>query len=306
MRKIFYDENLEAKFQKDGFVKVDFLNDAAVEKLKLKFFELLPLSGGLIHSDDYGIKKNQEMGADIDFTFIDKNIAFKEKVFEVIVETFMPLADQLLYHYKPIIANFIRKRSEGGEVPLHQNWAFIDETIATSVSIWCPLVDMGSENGTLQFVPGSHKRFGKIRGPMIPWELEGIKDDIINNDLVYHDMKAGQAIILDDSILHYSSINKTSNLRLAIQLILIPNELPSIHYHMNPSEKINRVNVLEVNQEFYMHFNPWKQPENAKWIKSIKYKPFQMNYRDFKKRLLSSRMDEKKSILDRIKFVFSK
>jgi ectoine hydroxylase-related dioxygenase (phytanoyl-CoA dioxygenase family) len=172
------------------------------------------------------------MGADIDFIFIDINIEFKQKVFDTIVEVFMPLSDKYLNEYKPIIANYIRKRNDGGEVPLHQNWAFIDETKATSVSIWCPLVDMDTENGTLQFVPGSHKRYGKVRGPMIPWEMEGIKDKIINNDLVHYKMKAGEAIILDDSILHYSAINKTNNLRLAIQLILIPNEFPSIHYEV--------------------------------------------------------------------------
>jgi ectoine hydroxylase-related dioxygenase (phytanoyl-CoA dioxygenase family) len=85
-------------------------------------------------------------------------------VFDIIVKQFEQEYNNVLADYKPIIANFIRKKTDGGEVPLHQNWAFVEETKYTSVSIWCPLVDSTVENGTLQVVPGSHKRFGLQRG----------------------------------------------------------------------------------------------------------------------------------------------
>jgi len=180
----------------------------------------------------------------------------------------------------------------GGEVPLHQNWAFVDEHKCSSVSIWCPLVDSNEENGTLQLVPGSHKRFGEIRGPMIPWELENIKNEIINDFLVPMNTKAGNAVLLDDSIIHYSAINKTNALRLTIQLILIPEEMPSIHYHMNPAISNEDVNVLEVDHEFYMKFNPWKQPEGVKKIDSMKYHHHSLNLEEFRNKLYAERIDE--------------
>lgn len=37
---------------------------------------------------------------------------------------------------------------------------------------------------------------------------------------------------------------------------------------------MNKVEVLEVDVDFYMEFNPWKQPEHAKVLKTISYKPF--------------------------------
>ncbi|MEZ5002405.1 MAG: phytanoyl-CoA dioxygenase family protein [Chitinophagales bacterium] len=305
MRKVLRNEQLESEFQKEGFVKIDFLGSEEVETLKQKFFELIPNSGGLLSSEDLGVEKSKEVDCDIDFTFIDSNIEFKRNVFDAIVEVFTPFYESVLEDYVPIIANFIRKKNKGGEVPLHQNWAFIDETKATSVSIWCPLVDMDEENGTLQFVPGSHKRYGKVRGPMIPWELQGIKDQIIQNDLVPMMMKAGQAVVLDDSVLHYSDINKTDNLRLAIQLILIPKELYSIHYHMNPAVNNKKVNVIQADTEFYMEFNPWKQPQDPKIIKTFDYQPFEMTYDEYKAKLYKRRYDEPNNIFEKLKAVFT-
>ena len=192
-------------------------------------------------------------------------------------------------------------------MPLHQNWAFADEKEVSTVSIWCPLVDSFEENGTLQVVPGSHKRFGEVRGPMIPWELESIKNEIISDFLVPMNIKAGTAIVLDDSIVHYSAINKTNELRLAIQLILIPGEEPSIHYHMDPSKSKEDVNVLEVDHEFYMQFNPWKQPEGAKVVRQFKYQPRNITVEEFKARMNSPRFDEPKpkNFIEKLKAVFS-
>ena len=87
-----------------------------------------------------------------DFTFIDKNPEYKRKVFKIITEYFEPHMNRVLSDFRPIIANYIRKKSETGEVPLHENWAFADEKKCTTVSIWCPLIDSTIANGTLQVV----------------------------------------------------------------------------------------------------------------------------------------------------------
>lgn len=288
MRKVFREDSIEKRFQKDGYAVIPFLSKSEVEELKQAFFDLLPTSGGNITASDTGM----ESVITYDFTFIDKNPKFKQAVYDKITAYFKPHVDKWLQDYRPIIANFIRKQTDNGEVPLHQNWAFVDERKCTSVSIWCPLVDSNEENGTLQVVPGSHKRYGEIRGPMIPWELEGIKDQIIANDLVPMNITAGNAVVLDDSIVHYSAINKTTGLRLAIQLILIPTEEKSIHYHMDPSQNPEKVHVLEVDTDFYMLFNPWKRPENVTVKQELNYKPFQMSYEDFRSRLYGKRIDE--------------
>lgn len=304
MRTVLNDSKLEERFQRDGYVIVPFLNADEVLQLRQQYFDTISQSGGLIQSDEAGI----EDMITYDFTFIDKNIDYKRLVYDVITKAFAPHVQKYLAAYKPIIANFIRKKTNNGEVPLHQNWAFVDEKKCTSVSIWCPLVDSNEKNGTLQVVPGSHKRFGEVRGPMVPWELDNIKHDIINKYLVPMNVKAGEAVILDDSLVHYSAINKTDELRLAIQLILIPEEEKSIHYHMDLSRNAKKVEVLEADVDFYMEFNPWKKAENVKHLKTIRYNPYHMSIEEFDKGIYGKRIDEAaagQSFFERLKAVFS-
>lgn len=307
MRRVLNNDELEAKFQKDGYVCVPFISPKEVAELKQKFFDTLPDSGGQITADETGVENSRLVT--YDFTFIDKNPEYKRQVFDIITAFFKPHMDRLLHNYKPVIANYIRKQSDTGEVPLHQNWAFADERKCCTVSIWCPLVDSTIENGTLQVVPGSHKRFGEVRGPMIPWELDNIKREIIDKHLIPLETKAGDCVILDDSIVHYSALNKTNDLRLAIQLICIPAEFPSIHYHMDPSVSMNRVDVLEVDVDFYMQFNPWKKPGNVKRIATINHSQPFITEEEFKQRMKAPRFDEpvteNKGFMARLKEVFA-
>jgi ectoine hydroxylase-related dioxygenase (phytanoyl-CoA dioxygenase family) len=257
---VFRDPSLQQQFDAEGYIMIKgFLSQEEVAALKQAYFDLLPESGGALTADESDFKSKSAIT--YDFTFIDRNWEYKQKVFDVISAAFVQHYDPLLADYTPIIANFIRKEEDGGEVPLHQNWAFVDEIKYTSVSIWVPLVPSNRMNGTLEIAPGSHKRFGQFRGPMVPWELEHIKQDIIEEFLVPMDAEAGDAVILDDSVVHYSNINRTDGLRLTIQLILVPKGVPSIHYHLDREVSPDEVRILEVDRDFYMKFHPWKRPE---------------------------------------------
>jgi ectoine hydroxylase-related dioxygenase (phytanoyl-CoA dioxygenase family) len=303
LRPVFKDTELEKEFQREGYIHLSFLSPDDVQLLWNEFHRLIETSGGNMTPQDI----NADIKGDItyDFTFIDRNIEYKKAVLKTIDKIFKPYYDKILNNYKPIIANYIRKKTDTGEVPLHQNWAFIDEKKATSVSIWVPLIDSHRGNGALEVVPKSHKRFGEVRGPMVPWELEGIKEEIIKNDLVTCDIKAGEAIILDDSIVHYSFPNTTNNLRIAIQLILIPDEMPSIHYHMDPQKSRTEIDVIEVEPEFYMQFNPWKKPENVTLLKKLHFDYHPVSHDIFQKKLKQPRFDESTGFIQKLKSVFS-
>lgn len=296
MRRTLKNDLQEGQFQEEGYIKVPFLDAEEVEQLKQAYFNSLNKSGGHLGPQDEKFQTKETIT--YDFTFIDKNIDYKKEVFQIITDAFKEKSNDLLDNYEPIIANFIRKKEAGGEVPLHQNWAFVNEHKCTSVSIWCPLVESNKRNGTLEVVPKSHKRFGEVRGPMIRSELLDINQEIIDSDLMLPiHAQAGEAVILDDSIVHYSSPNQTEGLRLAIQLILIPKEEKSIHFHMDHSKSREIVETLEVDQDFYMNFNPWKKPsDQIKRLESFNYQPFSLSMKEFEERVGQTRFDQKKSL----------
>ncbi len=290
MRNVFKQDELQNQFDKAGYVIVPFLSADEVAQLRQAYFDTLAFRGGNITGEDVTTVDIKER-ITYDFTFIDKSIEYKQKVFDIITQAFKTRTDHYLAGYKPIIANFIYKSENDGEVPLHQNWAFVDESRYTSVSVWVPLVDSNEQNGTLQMVNGSHKRFGQIRGPLVPWELDDIKNDIIQHYLTPMNVEAGQAVILDDSIVHYSNINRTNDLRLAIQLIMIPEDAVSIHYHYDLEPGKHEVKVWEVNQDFYMSFNPWKIPDHVKTIGTLRYSGSFIDRKQFDERFFMPRYD---------------
>lgn len=307
MRPVFKDPELQATFDELGYAPLPgFLSQEEVEALKKAYFDTLPKRGGSMLSDETDHKTDALIT--YDFTFIDRNPEYKKLVFKLITDKFKPLYDEYLDNYKPIIANFIRKEQDAGEVPMHQNWAFVDERKFTSVSIWVPLIDSNEANGTLQMVDGSHKRFGEIRGPLVPWELEKVKGEIIARHLTPMNVNAGDAVVLDDSIVHYSAENQTDGLRLTIQLILIPAETESIHYHRDPEGDPNEVTIYEVDHEFYMHFHPWLKPTG----KVVGKRPFQardLDHSEFLKQWRAPRFDQEPERGDgfwgRIKKIFA-
>ncbi len=288
-QRVLNDPALESAFNAKGYVKVPFLSGGEIETLKKAFFDTIAQSGGAKTNNDVDFASQEEIT--YDFTFIDRNPEYKRQVFNIITGAFEKRTTELLAGYRPIIANFIRKKEGGGEVPMHQNWAFVDEEKYSSVSVWVPLVDSNEDNSTLEMVDGSHKKFGQHRGPMIPWEIRHLKNEIVSRHLTPMNVKAGEGVILDDSIVHYSNINKTPGLRLAIQLIMVPVNAPTIHYHYDREEDQDHINMLETDLEFYMNFHPWLKPKGYKVLKSIPYKETTYSYTDFLKALAGPRFD---------------
>ena len=304
MRPVFKDQVLQSSFDKDGFVVIPkFLTAEDVDHLKKEYFDNLHKSGGSKLSDETDFQNDKEIT--YDFTFIDRNIDYKKLVFDIITATFEKPHKRYLDNYRPIIANFIRKKASGGEVPLHQNWAFVDERKCTSVSIWVPLVDSNEENGTLQIAPGSHKRYGEFRGPMVPWELDTIGEEIIASELTPMNVSAGDAVVLDDSVIHYSNINRTDGLRLTIQLILTPAEATTIHYFLDRELDPSTIYMYQVDDDFFMNTHPWIRPK-GKLLKKLKFKQEDLTIEDFRKRLKDPEFGQRKQdFLTRVKRIFS-
>jgi ectoine hydroxylase-related dioxygenase (phytanoyl-CoA dioxygenase family) len=196
-------------------------------------------------------------------SFFEKDIESKKKKFKAIYSFMKPLIDKHLYNYSPSIINLFNKEQGTGEVPIHQNWTFVDEKKYTSVSVWCPLQPVSHENGTLEVVPGSHKVISDYRGPSIPWVFDQLNEIMKTKYMVPLELQPGEVAVIDDSVIHYSGVNNTPTERKAIQLILKPAEVNTIHCFKDSPENDN-INIIEVEDDYFFDFNMWEKPKAGK------------------------------------------
>lgn len=269
MRRLLINDELEKQFHRDGFITLDLLSED-------KVIELFQLISDLNQGH---IKNSIEENSTYKLSFFNNDLEFKKKVFDTLTAFFQPIVDKHLKNYKPLIINIFDKEPSKGEVPIHQNWTFVDEDKYTSVSVWIPLVNVSRENGTLEVVKGTHKILSKYRSPSLPWVFDDLNDILKKKYLEPFELKIGQAAIIDDGILHWSSENKTDVVRTAVQLIMIPEEADAIHYHQEVGEEYTK--VYKVDPEFFMQFNMKEIPDGYPVIDRKKISLKKLNEEEF-------------------------
>ncbi len=95
---------------------------------------------------------------------------------------------------------------------VHNDWSIVDESGFHSYNIWMPLVDTSAANGTLGLISGSHLWEHGLRGMNIPNPFATFNQQFLS--IGYEpSLQAGQAIIYDHRLLHYSRPNTTSEPR---------------------------------------------------------------------------------------------
>lgn len=249
MNRVFKDEQLQEEFDRKGVVKISLLNQDQIRQLRE------------IHLDQqrnerFNTHNANDKNVSYHFTFLDSNKDLKVSVFNRVSELLQPQLDEVLEDYVPLVINYVNKEPGFGEVPCHQNWDFVDERQFVSVSVWCPLVDVGPEDGALEFIYGTHKMYRNdvLRGPSIPWYFKEYIEELKKDFLKPITIKAGEVLIFDDSIIHYSKQNNGPRDRLVIQIIAKPRTAQAKHYYMKKGLLGNRFEEMDVDRDFFLNF----------------------------------------------------
>ncbi len=178
----------------------------------------------------------QESKVDSDFftTHWSSEHAYRSKVNKFVQQLLRPALERHFNNFKCIFGYFLYKKpGVNSKVHMHQDWTMIDEEKSTGFIIWIPLVDTSFENGCFQALPGSHKIFNEIRGSHISPQYENINEQ----EFVSVQLKAGDAIVFSQNLLHSSPPNHSAEDRLAAGLIIVPDEAEVIHYYYNEKDR---------------------------------------------------------------------
>lgn len=241
MRETFSDPGLQRRLEADGYVHVPMLDAAQLSALTSEIAELRPADG--FAPDGTGFAGNS-----YHCTFLDNDPAYKRAAFDLLSRHFAPVLDRYLAGYRVLSANFYVKPPGQGDFPIHQNWPVLEDFGATSVTIWCPLVDVDVTNGTLHVVPASHKLVPHVEGPTSPAYFTPFMDRVYAH-MIPLAAPAGEGFIFDDGIVHGSPPNLGDAPRIAVQITCVPSEMAPVFFFKDGEA---RFEVIEAGPDFYI------------------------------------------------------
>lgn len=259
-KRIFKSEAHQTLFDKQGFIVLPFLTADEVAELDQLFDELHPnLNSGGFFSGSYS--------SDIDY---------KKKASDEIVKKFSRAYSELFIDYTPFGGAFLYKvPGVNSELAAHQDWTIVDEIKNVALNCWVPLCDVTKQNGALSILPGSHyDNFNVIRAPTLPFFFSG-NDDLVLQQLVPMEVKAGTAVILNQSVIHYSPPNNSNAIRKAITAG-VKSAGAQMYFHYRVPDK-DELEVFEMNDDFLISFKDFgndigKRPYLGKSIGFMPYK----------------------------------
>lgn len=150
--------------------------------------------------------------------------ALRRRAHDMIVSALHDSLSTVLAGYRIVLASFVVRSSGSVEqdMPLHQDWTFVDEAAAQSLGVWIPLQDVDASNGCLQVVPGSHRHQQPMRAIGGGFRYGMLEAELREQYLVDVPAQAGDAICFDHRLIHCSRPNGSSQPRFAVGAVLLP------------------------------------------------------------------------------------
>lgn len=294
---IFIHREHQREFDAKGFIQVPFLLPEEVKYLDKLFDELhpdLPTSGFISgsYSGDY---------------------TYKKRASEEILKIFLPHFNRLFKDFTAMGGAFLFKMpSEDSALVLHQDWTIVDETKAIAINCWVPLCDTDIHNGTLMVLPGAHNgHFPVHRAPTLHFFFTG-HEELVMKHLVPTNARAGEAVILNQSLVHYSPPNRSGKIRKAITAGVKTKDAPMQFFYKNPQAPPDTLELYEMDEDFLIKFENFAQdiyttPKHGRLIGTISYRLPQPSATDLQKLIdhfLTKSGHKKRGLISRLKNLF--
>ncbi len=254
MGRVFKDPQLQQKFDINGYVTIPFLSPDEIKELKT-FFNELP------HEPKPGFHP----------TMFHENVEYRKKIDRKLTGMVNSKIDDFLVDYTGLYSNFMVKEPRSdSEMYVHQDWAYCDEAKEFSLQIWFPLIDLNYDNGAICVVPGSQQILNYCRGYGTICPILHLSKFIKNEYMVLKPLKAGEAIIWHQRMIHYSPPNISGDRRTSVVTILIPKGAKVYHWFVAPDDPQKKVEMFEADNEFFMNYKLSRRPDHGKSLGYVK------------------------------------
>ena len=231
---------LQRRFETEGYVRLPPLDQDSLAALQEQAPGLLP---GEMWSP-------AAAGSQYHCSFMHADEERRSRVQEVFAPVFEAYVREHLKGYRVLHAALHVKPPGGGRLPLHMNWSSVADLNQSTVTLWCPLVDVGPKNGTLEVVPRSHRITRRIED-MTPRYFDAYRD-LLSGMAVAQSARAGEVVLMEDTLLHQSQSNRSNQPRIAAQIVCVPDTATTVFYYEATPELYE---VIEADRDFFVRFD---------------------------------------------------
>ncbi len=232
MRNILHNETQNSLLIKRGYIQQQILCESEIHYLLDQVRKVCPESDFQPHEK---ISSHPHI-----FSSYTHTQNLREFSSRIVREILLPHVEKIFDNYRMISCGLFIKAPKGGWIDIHYHHQTINPIIDVEkywlIDIWCPLMETDVFNGTFHAVPESHKIFPKIihhTEGYVPF-FQNYTEVIRQQYSIALPSKAGQAVIFEDSMLHWSPNNMTDSPRYAIHCSCIPKEVTPVHVHFDP------------------------------------------------------------------------
>jgi hypothetical protein len=259
---IFKYEDQQLVFDQQGFIVIpDFLTKEEVAHMDKFFDELHPV---LPSSGFFAGSYSSDMN-------------YKRRVSEEIKQVYHRAYETHFNNYTPFGGAFLYKiPSDNSDLFIHQDWTVVDESEHVALNIWVPLCDITIENGPLMVIPGSHySNYPTLRAPTMRYFFDH-DIEMAMKQLEPILVKAGTAVVLNQSLVHYSPPNTSGRIRKAITAGLKTKDAQMIFHFKDPENPTSSIEKFEMDDDFFIQFDDfftdiYKRPTMGKSVDRLEY-----------------------------------
>jgi hypothetical protein len=265
----FKDISKQEEFELHGFTVIDLLNSNEVDKLKEYYFK----------NKEKHITVKEKMHSTCDTNNLDlikQTDAFVESVV-------LGKVRNHIKSFSPLFASvLVKENGEGSETGFHQDPTLVDnDSNYVSANVWIALQDTNTKNGNLCVIKKSHKLTSKmlVVTPKYPTIYEKFREKLSGYSTELP-IKAGQAIVLDNKLIHGATANFSDTERLAVIYAIKSEKSPWCFYY-NESES-NQIEKFHLDKEAFANLIKDKRPMLGKKVETFHYDFPQISYEEFK------------------------
>lgn len=235
MSLIFKNPAHQDVFDKQGFVVINILTEQECDEICAFHANLNPKISDVFYATQNSTDYNYRLAVE----------NYLHPIFE-------KMKEKIFTNHRVLYTQYMVKHSgSNGECQLHQDWTFVDEPEQIAVNFWCALSDTNTNNGCLWFMPGIHRLKNYIRGRNI--ERASLENQNFIRKLFLRpiELKKGQAVLFNCSLLHESKDNTSGCDRMAMAAIIISTSARPIHY-MRENGDDEYVVKVDADTNFYV------------------------------------------------------